>query len=106
MTAPGHAGTYLGSGLIIDAPTTGQVVHIGQLQLHWTRPRQTWDGAVPVGSQRSPPGLKLRIEREEYGIRYRLAVLYKGVPIPRKDAVEGVTVRLQLLVVSPYAVGD
>ena len=36
MTAPGHVGIYLGSGLIIDAPATGQVVHIGQLQPYWT----------------------------------------------------------------------
>src|SRR5439155_15251476 len=36
MTAPGHVGIYLGDGLIIDAPTTGQVVHIGQLQPYWT----------------------------------------------------------------------
>jgi len=31
-----HVGIYLGNGLIIDAPTTGQVVHIGQLQPYWT----------------------------------------------------------------------
>jgi cell wall-associated NlpC family hydrolase len=36
MTAPGHVGMYLGSGLVIDAPTTGQTVHIGQLQPYWT----------------------------------------------------------------------
>ena len=36
MDAPGHVGIYLGSGLIIDAPHTGDVVHIGQLQPYWT----------------------------------------------------------------------
>jgi cell wall-associated NlpC family hydrolase len=36
MTAPGHVGMYLGNGLIIDAPTTGQNVHIGQLAPYWT----------------------------------------------------------------------
>jgi hypothetical protein len=36
MSAPGHVGIYLGSGLIIDAPQTGQVVHIGQMQPYWT----------------------------------------------------------------------
>jgi cell wall-associated NlpC family hydrolase len=36
MQAPGHVGIYLGGGLIIDAPHTGDVVHIGQLQPHWT----------------------------------------------------------------------
>ena len=35
MTAPGHVGIYLGSGLVIDAPTTGQTVHIGPLQPYW-----------------------------------------------------------------------
>jgi cell wall-associated NlpC family hydrolase len=34
--APGHVGMYLGEGLIIDAPTTGQTVHIGQLQPYWS----------------------------------------------------------------------
>jgi hypothetical protein len=33
---------YLGSGLIIDAPTTNQTVHIGQLQPYWT---DNWAGA-------------------------------------------------------------
>ncbi len=36
MQAPGHIGIYLGGGLIIDAPHTGDVVHIGQLQPYWT----------------------------------------------------------------------
>jgi len=36
ITAPGHVGIYLGDGLVIDAPTTGQTVHIGQLQPYWT----------------------------------------------------------------------
>jgi cell wall-associated NlpC family hydrolase len=36
MDAPGHVGIYLGSGLIIDAPHTGDVVHIGPLQPYWT----------------------------------------------------------------------
>lgn len=34
--APGHVGMYLGDGLIIDAPQTGQNVHIGRLQPYWT----------------------------------------------------------------------
>ncbi len=36
MQAPGHVGIYLGGGLIIDAPHTGDVVHIGQLRPYWT----------------------------------------------------------------------
>jgi cell wall-associated NlpC family hydrolase len=36
MTAPGHVGMYLGSGLVIDAPQTGQVVHVSTLGRYWT----------------------------------------------------------------------
>jgi cell wall-associated NlpC family hydrolase len=36
MQDPGHVGMYLGGGLVIDAPTTGQVVHIMSLQPYWT----------------------------------------------------------------------
>ncbi len=36
MQAPGHVGIYLGGGLIIDAPHTGDVVRIGQLSPYWT----------------------------------------------------------------------
>jgi cell wall-associated NlpC family hydrolase len=35
MTARGHVGIYLGGGLVIDAPTSGQTVHIGPLQPWW-----------------------------------------------------------------------
>ncbi len=35
MSAPGHVGMYLGNGLIISAPQTGQVVHIGRLAPYW-----------------------------------------------------------------------
>jgi cell wall-associated NlpC family hydrolase len=35
-SAPGHVGIYLGDGLVIDAPTTGQTVHIGPLQPYWS----------------------------------------------------------------------
>jgi cell wall-associated NlpC family hydrolase len=35
-TQPGHIGMYLGSGLVIDAPQTGQVVHITTLGHYWT----------------------------------------------------------------------
>ena len=35
-TAPGHVGMYLGNGKIIDAPSTGQVVHVMSLQPYWS----------------------------------------------------------------------
>jgi cell wall-associated NlpC family hydrolase len=58
--APGHVGMYLGDGLIIDAPQTGQVVHIGRLQPsgHPTSPASGASSAAPnAGSQKRWPTL-------------------------------------------------
>jgi cell wall-associated NlpC family hydrolase len=34
--APGHVGMYIGSGLVVAAPQTGDVVHITNLSPYWT----------------------------------------------------------------------
>jgi len=36
MNAPGHVGVYIGSGLVVAAPQTGDVVHITALSPYWT----------------------------------------------------------------------
>jgi cell wall-associated NlpC family hydrolase len=36
MDAPGHVGMYIGSGLVVAAPQTGDVVHITKLSPYWT----------------------------------------------------------------------
>jgi cell wall-associated NlpC family hydrolase len=34
--APGHVGIYIGSGLVVAAPQTGDVVHVTNLSPYWT----------------------------------------------------------------------
>ena len=36
MDQPGHVGIYIGSGLVVAAPQTGDVVHITNLSPYWT----------------------------------------------------------------------
>jgi cell wall-associated NlpC family hydrolase len=36
MDAPGHVGIYIGSGLVVAAPQTGEVVHITKISPYWT----------------------------------------------------------------------
>jgi cell wall-associated NlpC family hydrolase len=53
LDAPGHVGMYIGGGWVIDAPQTGQVVHIMRVQPYWTDNLAGIRRVVPalVGSQ-------------------------------------------------------
>jgi cell wall-associated NlpC family hydrolase len=36
IDAPGHVGMYIGSGLVVAAPQTGDVVHITNMAPYWS----------------------------------------------------------------------